>query len=61
MLNYLLYGVPFQTDLVIRYLGMVEPDNKKSGHKMKGYEIEVIDTAVDKRKKRSKIKSQFLP
>ncbi len=41
MLNYLLYGLPFQSDTIIRYLGMVESDNK-TGHKMKGYEIEVL-------------------
>jgi hypothetical protein len=40
MLNYLMHGVPFKSDIIIKYLGMVEPD--KGNHKMKGFEIEVL-------------------
>lgn len=47
MLNYLMHGVPFQSDMIIKYLGMIEPDKGK--HKIKGFEIEFLGSKeVDK-------------
>ena len=45
MLNYMMYGIPFQSDIILKYLGMVEPD-KKGGHKMKGFEIKVLGSEM---------------
>jgi hypothetical protein len=48
-----MYGIPFKTIIILKYTGMVESD--KSKHKMKGFEIEAVETkAVGRLKKRIK-------
>jgi hypothetical protein len=53
MLNYAMYGIPFHTQIVIKFIGMVESD--KSKHKMKGFEISVLDRGkvANSKKRRS--------
>jgi hypothetical protein len=51
MLNYVMYGIPFQSRIILKHIGMVE--SEKSKHKMKGFEIEVLETgAVGRVKKK---------